>query len=274
MSKPESLFCNMLEAQYNALISAIELLLGAPAFALARLKSNIQRLFDVLYAAIIAAIEILAAQLDELLALGAIDQNESKMAFCRIAYACQPLRSVLFSSGNPLLFFLSDQEIQDAQNNYQVFEDLICKVGLGSLLDSWTNVALDAIEAQLDALEAQLLGALGIDDLIDAYMQLLEDSGIFDFLEQLDEYAECAFEVCNWLETSDNKKEEIYEKLGVKKSGSSFIFDVVDDIQKVYDADNDISVSIAKMRARIDLYKRDGLRDTRSGKGLDEIMFN
>lgn len=272
MSAPENLFCSMLKAQYDALLASIELLIQAPASALQMLLSNIKRIFDVMYASIIAALEVLAAQLDTLLGLGDIDQNETKLAFCRIAYACEPLQDILFSTSKPLLPFLTAQQIDDAKNNYEKFEEFVCKVGLKGLLDQWTNVAIDEIGEQLDALQNRLLGALGIEELIENYMRAVADSGIYDVLDSLKKYGNCAFEVCNYANTSDNTIEEVENKLGIVQAGTGYVFLVTDNIQKVLETDDNISVSIAKMRARIDKWKNEGIRDTKDGVPLDQIV--
>lgn len=275
MAKPESLFCSMLEAEYNALVSSIEGLINLPAFALARLKSNIQRLINVFYIGIKSAILILEEQLIVLLGLDKIDQSESRLDFCRIAFECQALTELLFDPNNNLLSFLTPQQKQDIQSDYNEFEKYVCKIGLRGLIDNYVAIGLDAISNQLDLLEEKLLEQLGIDKLIQDYLTVLQDSGIFDLLNDFNKFAKCGFGICNFVTTSENKKSEYEDKLSVQQNsdGTWSFVDLDGSIQKLYALDDDASVSIAKMRASIEKYRNEKISDIKEGKSLDELMF-
>ena len=270
---PESLFCSMLEAQYNAIISSIELLIGLPAYALQTLQSNLKRIFDLLYAVIAAAVDLLVAQLDEALGLTDIDENKTKLAFCALAYECQALRDLLFDPDNNLLPFLTDAQKLDIQTNFDEFEKYVCKIGLRDLLDSWTSLALDRISDELDALQAKLLGALGIDKLIADYMEYINGTGIFEAIDQLDAFAKCAFGTCNFAETGANGKDEYYTKLNVEPSGTSVVFTVNDKLLELYQTDNELGNQISQAKFRIDKWKNQGIRDIENGKGVDEVLY-
>jgi hypothetical protein len=76
---PSKMFCTMLEQQFNIIVETIESLLTLPSFALSRLKSNFKRIFDVLYAAISASVDIIEEQLISVLQLDDVDQNSTKL---------------------------------------------------------------------------------------------------------------------------------------------------------------------------------------------------
>jgi len=275
MASPEKMFCTMLEQQYGVVRSLIDAALAAPAFALSSLRSAILRIKNIVYAAIEAALDVLAAQLNTILGLDDIDRNETKDAFCRVAFECQALRDILFSDTtlDVMFFWLSDSEKQAIQDNFDDFQELICEVGLANLITGWTDSILNTISDELDRLADKLLGILGIQELIDKYLAFLEDSGIYDLLDQLDSFANCGFAICDFIATASNGKEDYEKKLNIQKVNGSWIYVVDDALQSVYDTDAELTSKIDSMRRQISLWRNSQTRDAKKGKRIDEILF-
>ena len=275
MASPEKMFCSMLEQQYGVVTTLIDSALAAPAFALSSLRSAILRIKNIVYAAISASLDVLATQLNTVLGLDDIDRNETKEAFCRIAYECQALRDILFSEDtlDVMFFWLTDSQKQQIQDNFDDFQELICEIGLANLINGWTDSILNTISEELNKLADKILGALRIQELIDKYLTFLDESGIFDLLNQLDSFANCGFAICDFIATASNGKEDYEKKLNIQQVNGSWVYVIDNALQSVYDEDAKLTAKIDSMRRQISLWRNNQVRDAKKGKRIDEIMF-
>lgn len=275
MSAPESLFCNILQVQYTATVTAIKTVINIPLLALKLLKSNLQRVKLVLYAAVEAAADVLLAKLNAVFDLVDVQNTDEGMSFCRLAYGCKALMETLFDPNGSLLSFLSPAQKQQAKDNYEFFEQFICKNGLEQLVTNWVNEQIDSIEQQINTLEQKLLGATGLDQLTQAYLTklqtpILNGKNIYELLDSLDDFAECTFSICNYIATSSNQKEEFYDKLQITKVGNGFAY-VAGKIEKeIQEQDDRIRRKLQAMKDSINRWKTQKIRE--EGVKPDEVM--
>lgn len=275
MGAPEALFCSIVQAQYAATTAAIQIAIGIPSLALKLLKSNLQRVKLVVYAALGAAVDVLVAQLDAIFKLVDVKNSDNGMGFCQVAFSCKALMNALFDEDSRLLPFLSDEDKQNAKENYKLFEKFVCKNGLEALVLAFIDEQVDKIEEKIDELEEKLLGAIGLDDLIAAYMQKLQEpifdgKNIFELLALLDDFAECAFSVCNVVATSQNKGEEFQEKLQIEKNGNAFSFVMGELEESILEEDAKMRKKMQEMRDKIKRWRDQKV--TEAGTKPDEVM--
>lgn len=270
MLSPSAMFCTMLEQQYAAIVAQIDLLIQFPATALSMLNSNISRLFAVTYNVIEAAILALEQQLLNILGLDDIDQGNVS-SWCSIAQECEALIDLLVDSGLLASILPSGVSVSDVLNNYEKWEKYVCKDGLGDLIDGWIDDALQTIYDQIMSLRDRLLGALGIDELIDKYLQAVEESGIYDLLDQLDKFAQCAFEICDYVSTASNSSEDTLERLSMEKQGAGYVFVTTPLIESVYAKDEELNTRLDDMERLIQDYLG-GTNNKPEGVSPDESM--
>ena len=277
MSAPEVLFCNILKVQYAATVASISTVISIPTLVLKILKSNLQRVKIVVYAVLAAAVDVLVAQLDALFKLVDVSKTDEGMAFCHIAFSCKALTNALFDEDSDVLSFMSEAQKEEAKNGYEFFETYICKNGLKTLVTNWIDEQVDAIETKIDEIEDELLGATGIDDLVEAYMTTLQDTilvdgkNIFELLSLLDDFAECAFAACNAVATADNKKEDFNEKLQIENTGNGFTYVVGELEESILEQDAEMRRKMQTMRDKISRWR--SAQITEIGTKPDEVML-
>ena len=256
---PELMFCQMLENTYNDLVSILDTLIQIPVMALQQLKSLFERLFSLTYKVIEAALDVLEKQLYLLIDMLTTDIKDYRDDWCRIAFACPPLTNMLFEAEYPL-FWLSDSEKADAKANYDTFNDLVCKNGLENLISGYSDLLLTEIEAKLDALKEKLGVSQQIDEWIQEYLQKVGESGIYDYLDKLDEWMDCGFALCTSLETALNKQDDSLDKVSMEKQGNSYVFVLKDWAQQVYDKQDELDTRLRNLNDLIDDMKNDNSR--------------
>lgn len=285
MAVQEEMFCSMTETIYNTLVEAIELALSIPIQFLESIKSVIRKVKLLIFATIESTLEAIEKKLFAFLASAGLnpDTSEQKGNFCSLLFTCKALRDSLFDpddfSGDSDAVFV--QFISLSVRNliragaYDVFEKHVCKLSLRALIDNFIDYALLDIGDALAELRQELLDALDISALVDQYEDLLETpvSGIgknvFELLDELDKFAQCAFGVCNFIYTSSNQQDDFATKAYIEKNG------------------NDWSVNLTELTTDIDkngeilLNKIDelsafasGSKDKPSGISSDQVMLS
>lgn len=258
MSSPELLFCSIVEQQYNGIVNTIDLAINAPTLALRILKGQIKR-FEMLVLAVIEGrlevIESLILKMVDLLKLDTFDRFDRR-DFCRVAYACYALRQSLFpNSGNdPSLVSMIPEAIRNqlrissGDSAYDVFEKFVCKLSLKAILDQFIDDLLSDIQDELD----EMLRKLGIEK-IDEWIQQYFDA-IVPFLrlmQNLDQFAQCAFATCNYVETSLNKQEDISKKLLLVRQGTGWSIAIDKVMSDVVQKEADLRRRISRLRIQV-----------------------
>jgi len=209
----EELFCFILEQQYDALVALIDQAIQFPRVALQTLKSVIQAVLKLTFEVIRAAIIIIEQEIIKFLNLDGIDLSKTKENFCNVAWECAAIKDKLYS-------LLGIAEDNPARTAYETFEEVICRQGLRNLFESWTQDTLlnnldQTLAGYLDDIERvsnRVLNA--VDDWID-YLTNTDipfvNKTFLELMDELDQYAQCAFASCNWTLTSQNKKEELLD---------------------------------------------------------------
>ena len=223
MSSPQQLFCKVLEQQYNTEIDTIEAVLYLPVRALRDVKSNIKRVENLVYNSVLLIVEKYEKQLLEILFLNKINQLEENVNnFCQVAFSCQALVTILTDPDNDYLSFLDQATKDQIASNYALFEQYVCVLGLKRIVNSFVDDILSEIRAILVTLSDRLENALRLTEMIEAYQDILDSSGIIDLLNYLRAFLNCAFSSCNYAESANNALNNYMEKLALSDNGSTF----------------------------------------------------
>jgi len=219
----EQLFCSILEAEYDAFVTLIDSIINFPRMALQTIKSIIQAAVKLTMQLIRSTIIVIEQKIIEFLNLDDIDLSKTKENFCNVAWECAAIKDKIFDIMN----------VPDSvKNNYEEFEEVVCRQGLRSLFEDWVQGTM------LDGLDQTLRGFL--DDIekvfnkvqngVDEYIDYLLNTKIpfigktfLELMEELDTFAQCAFASCNWALTSTNKKEDLLADAGVEQSSTGFV---------------------------------------------------
>lgn len=242
MAIQQDMFCAMTEEVYDALIVAINTALLLPAQFLQSIKSVLRKVELIILASIQTALEAIENKLFAFLDINGLsaDTSEQKDNFCALLFACSALKDNLFdpndTSGDSDAIFVKmipltiRNEIRSG--SYDIFEKYVCKLSLRAVLDNFINYALLNIADILTNLRIELIDALNIDDLIDQYEELLQadipglNKSVYDLLDDLDKFAQCAFGTCNFIFTSSNQQSDFAAKAYIEKNGNDWVINL------------------------------------------------
>lgn len=244
MTMQEEMFCSMTEAVYNALVTAIETALSLPIQFLETVKSVIRKVELLILSAIEASLETIEIKLFSFLGANGLnpDTSEQNKNFCALLFACSALKDSLFdpndTSGNSDAIFVKFISLsirnQIRAGAYDIFEKYVCKLSLRSLLDNFIDNALLGIGDILVGLRQELLEALDISSLTDQYESLLQapipglGKSIFELMDELDKFAQCAFGTCNFIYTSSNQQTDFATKAYIEKNNNDWVINLKD----------------------------------------------
>ncbi len=217
----ETLFCKILENQYNTKIDLIDAAILLPIRAIRDVKSNITRVEKLVYTAISTELVRIENLLIEILFLDQINQLAATNNFCRVAFSCQKLVEVIVDSSLGYLSFLDATTRSQVSSDYALFEKHVCVLGLRNIVTNFTNDVLSQLRDRLVELFDELENQLRLDELKERYLEILENSGIFGLLNELKKFRNCYFGICDWAATSTNKLEEYAEKLTISETDTS-----------------------------------------------------
>lgn len=271
MSSPTNLFCKILESQYNTTIDSIEEILYLPLKGIRDVKSNILRVENVVYSITKTELTRIEGLLIQILLLDQINQLETVDNFCAIAFQCQILVETLVQNSSVYLSFLDATTISQLSANYSLFEKHVCVLGLRRIVTNFTNDILSDLRDRLIELLEDFQDALRLDELRDRYNEVLTDSGIFTLLNNLKKYRYCAWAICNWSETANNKLDNYSDKLAISENNlsASGWGENIDSLLDGYDElEEEIEDKITELTTLIDS------RNLERGIPRDETMIN
>lgn len=228
--KPETVFCKILEIQYNTAIDAIESVINIPFLVLRDVKSNISRVERLIYNTVYLEVQRIEKQVIEILFLNGIRDLENNN-FCRVAFACSKLVEALVDSSNHYLDFLPASTRSALSGNYDLFERNVCVLGLQQLINQFTSNALADLRTRLLALRDEMEDQLRLSELTAMYQaaldeEILNGSSIIELLDDLRGFSNCAFETCNYAATVSNKVDDYAEKLALADVGGTFVLSI------------------------------------------------
>lgn len=246
---PESLFCAMLQAQYQVIVGILETALQIPSQALQLVKACVQMLQYVAFAAVDVLLTKIEGWISEMFDLENVGLENARRNFCSIAYSCKILTDYLFGPSSPLKSIgYDDSELAAMQNNYVKFEEIVCNKSFAGLLDQFKTSILGDISKWLDDAEQTITNDwLKLERLIALYNQALEDSGVYEYLDKLNDFAECAFAACNVISTTENKQEDIADKMKLINDGGTWTINT-DLYSKALNMRDELRVRIEKLR--------------------------
>lgn len=224
---PESLFCSMLQAQYQLIIGILEQIIILPSQALQLVKACVQMLEYVAFVAVDILLTKIENWISDMFDLENIGLENARRNFCKIAYSCKILTDYLFGSSSPLKAIgYSDAELTEMKNDYTKFEEIVCNKSFKGLLDQFKTAILGDVAQWLNEAEQKITNDwLKLDKLIAKYNKALEDAGVYEYLDKLNDFAECAFAACNVIATTENKQEDIADKMKLINDGGTWAID-------------------------------------------------
>lgn len=222
---PESLFCAMLETQYNLIVAGIEAVIQFPSVALQVLQSAIQLAEYVVFVAADVALTKIENTLAKMFDLENCGLEHARRNFCKIAYDCKVLTDYLTGDGSPLLSLgFSKSDLANIKTNYSAFENMVCQRSFKAMLDAFKTGILGDVSALLDELDNKINNQwLKINKLEAAYSDLLDHYGIYAWLAKMDDFAQCAFTACNYIATSENKQSDYLDKMKLENDGGAYV---------------------------------------------------
>lgn len=226
MSKPEQLFCKILENQFTAAVNAVEAAILLPLRGARDVQNNVIRVDNLALDYVDEQILRLESVIIQVLHLNDINQMEGINNFCEIAYSCQILVETLVNNSSVYLPFLDASTVSQLSANYSLFRDNVCILGLRRIVNGFTDNILDEIEDELTELLNYLPTQLRQVELIDRYEDILEDSGIFALLDTLRKFLNCGFGICDYAATANNKLDDYAEKLLIVHNGTDWEVDI------------------------------------------------
>jgi hypothetical protein len=274
---PEVMFCQMLETQYNQIVFIVDTLIQLPKMALQVLRSAYERIYSILLKGIGAALDVIEAQLYLLIEFSTVEIKDYKDDWCKIAYACKPLTDLLFKDGGVLAFSgINKKTRNEWRGNYNLFNEFVCRDGLSDLISNYRALMLDELRDKIKNLKDKLDISPMLDRLTQAYLDKVEDSGIYEYMDKLDEWMDCAFAVCTSLETALNFQEDSLGTMALEKVGNSYVFKkALDWSNNVYTYQTELDLQASKLDNLIDELSSGASKQSifdRGGKGRDSLM--
>lgn len=252
MTSPETLFCKILEYQFNTKITEIESVLLLPLKGIRDIKSNISRVEKLVFSEVKTEIESIEALLIEVLFLDKISSLAAVENFCQIAFSCQKLVETLVDASSGYLSFLDTSTRSLVSASYPDFEKYVCVLGLRNIVGLFTTDILGKLKTKLITLRDSLDDNLRLTEMQDRYLAILESSGIFVMLDDLRKYLRCGFSICNYAATASNKLADYMDKLALRDTGTSWDIDLGSLLDKYNDVSDEITNKIDQLIEIID----------------------
>tara|TARA_R110001592_G_scaffold243633_1_gene504639 strand:+ start:41 stop:853 length:813 start_codon:yes stop_codon:yes gene_type:complete len=249
----EDLFCSILEAEYNAFVALIDAAINFPRTAMQIVKSALQAILRLAFEVIREGIIFLEQEIIKLLDLDDIDLSKTRDNFCDVAWNCAAIKDKIYN-------WLNIDENNPVRTSYDKFEEIVCGAGLRAILENFIqDNLLNKLDTQLSVWLQDIQNAFDkIDKIVQKYIDYLLytkipviDKTFMELMEELDEYAQCAFAACNWALTSSNKKEDLLDQAGVKQSNASGFVMVLDEYTEFISKGNYYVQQINKLKTLI-----------------------
>ena len=257
------LFCQIVEAEYNATVNTIEAAIGVPQLALRALKGYIKRFEAVTIAFVEGRLDVIEALVNQLwnLLMNEVpfDRFDAKN-ICELAYTCLALRRHFFPADDdtgasdasyvqfiPLSTRNALRDFTDT-TTYQNFDTYVCKLGFRRTLRGFVNAMLAEIQTELDELLARL-GTNKIDEWIHDYRTA--SLPFLRLMNELDKFVQCAFATCNFAQTAINKREDISDRLLYERQGTGWSVKADDFLLSVRKKESKVRSRIDALRTRL-----------------------
>lgn len=252
-ANPEEIYCILLQDLFRSSVRIIEAAITAPLFIYRTFLNSLKRISSLLQYTVETDIYIIEQEIIKALAFDDIDLLKNNSDFCNVLRQCEALLNIILSPDNKLLGLTAEQK-ELVLTNEQQFEDLVCKQSLRNLFENYTDSLLADFDEQLDRLE-DILNSYKIIDLIDKYLQNIQDTGILDLIDDLNKFNNCAFSLCDVSTMSENYKNDLAEKLGLEEQNGTwfvnfdeFINEIIEKQEELNRRINDIRLIIERRR--------------------------
>jgi hypothetical protein len=253
----ENLFCAVAQAKFDSTVALIESGISVPMVALRTMKSVFYSFNNLVLMVADQKLTLLENYLLQLYRMNSGLLDENKTQFCRTAYACVAVMETLFPPGGlpeddpPYVQMIPvdvrNQLRQGTQDQYQLFDNYVCKLSLIALLDGWKTDALTTINEQLEEIISLLTDRL--DEAMEEYFAAV--SPFLSLLDDLQKFANCGFQACNMIATAQNKEEEVGDKIMMERQGSSWVLKLTDDLNAILSKEDEIRSRISAIQTRL-----------------------
>lgn len=233
-------FCKQTLTYYQTTTDSLNDLIRVPRIILLEIQSIIDRFINVLYKKIRDDLKIIEETFLDILTVNDIDQTEGFQALCKDVFACKAFVHSLYTSG--LLDLVLDSNLYpdfddyyaDLLPLYDSFELNICSLGLRTTLRNWIYNELEPLITLLDAMDDVLLIIVRnkVGFLINQYDALLSSLNIFALLKLLDEFENCALELCDVKSSASNFQRDYalsYKVSKISNAWQSVMTEYIDD---------------------------------------------
>jgi hypothetical protein len=267
----ENLFCKIIQNQFNSTIDRIDSIIQLPLKGIRDVKSNIQRVENLVYSITKNEVTRIENLVIEILFLNQINQLQQVDNFCRVAFSCQILMETLINNSEIYLSFLDSTTISQLSADYGLFEKYVCILGLRNIINNFTDNILEQFKNRLIELLSSMEDALRLDELRYWYNNALINSGIFNYLNELQKFANCSWEVCDWANTSVNKISDYTDKLAISLnnvSATGWGENIDSLLENYYDLDGELETKINDLIYLIDN------RNPERGIPRDKLMIS
>ena len=244
--------CKLIQDEWSALTKLLELEAGYFRRIYDRIKAMATRLRNTVLRVIKSTIYELYKVLEQYLGFNAISNNLARNKFCQILYKCKPLIKKLAHllsedfftwvyNPDPWVWgvdlehqphfpewFSLKVKIPNVtfSNKYEAFEYFACRLSLRGLLDTAAN---DLIQKLMDWLDREIMPYLDlntllrrtrlgrmINNLLKQYENFFKNH-VFDNMNQIAEYIECGFALCDFGASSQNFLDDFCKRYKIKQ---------------------------------------------------------
>jgi len=236
--KIEDVACQMLQKQYDMLLKAIDKILSMARWPFEVLCSLIQQFKQFLENTFNDVMSDIAQSAQNLVDLAFGPLNQVKEDFCAAAFQCKafmdnmtnPKKSPLYLTG-----LCSKSQLESISKNYDDFSKWVCNgPGLGEGIKQLAETMNKFIQeittfctAKIDALMAKILKAK------EEFEEFLRKTGLFELLDQLEAFMQCAMGACEFCYSAANAMEDYKARYYLVKNGDAWEFnmDIMDELE-------------------------------------------
>jgi len=219
MSSPSSVSCSIISKAFDDTIILVEEVLLEPVRIARSIENNCNMLINSLYPIIIFQVNSIENNILSVLHLNFVNDLEDG-GFCNALFACQAFKNIIIEQHSLYLPWLDQSVIDQLNTNFDVFQRDICLIGMKNLANAATDTLLSQYITKLQDLLQSFTDALRLNELITRYQNILTASGIFGYLDTLEEFTRCLTSVCDYSSSSSNKLEDIRKKLHLNTDNS------------------------------------------------------
>jgi hypothetical protein len=207
---PTASFCQLLETAYNTLVEYINTILLLPDAAARKIKSFIRWVETTILGKLNDAISFLERKLAEFESwLKQLKIGKLLERACIDMWRCPKLR--VLAADNILFGNKTEEQLKD----YNIWKNNVCGGNLLNLLKiQWSDYKATFFKT-INEILAEYNSSINefLDGKLQEYQNIINNSGLPNALQELDEYAQCLLAGCDFASSIFNAKENLNNRL-------------------------------------------------------------